>query len=306
VGSAYGRWDRPDASASGPPVATHERTRSYVFLPALNTGSSVTVVLYDRVHAQRADLAVTFANDYFTGAVGSPGADAQHNRARDMAALEQAACHAGMPPSFSGHRASWAARPGSGYGARRSDPGAAHTGAGGFPATCDFLLPAPSLHIVISPGEVGPVAGLYPYELGWQIRTLPVPPLPATNLPRSTRFLQINQAADSGVVCANDLVQSSSGEAADGALCRCTGEPDKLVLFGSKPLDRTFRGGFTVTWTSVATTTLVYVFDLDRHASAWHTTLDGGGSTLLTPTAAGVGRVAVSGAGSHTLVIVGS
>jgi hypothetical protein len=166
-------------------------------------------------------------------------------------------------------------------------------------------LPVNPLISVISPGEIGSLAGLYPHELDWQICVTTNPPLPPTNLPRFTRFLQINQAADVGVTTSNDLVQSSSGEAADATLCRCTGEPDKLVIFGAKPLDRTFRSGFTITWTSISSSTLVYTFDLARNKT-WHTTLDGGSSTLLTPTTAGVGRVAVSGTGSHTLVVTGT
>ena len=299
VGSTYGLYNDTQNGVAQPPRATHERTRSVVFLPARVTGTSATVVLYERTQAQRADLLSGY--DVYN----VQGTDTQ-SRIATMAALEQMVCQVAVAPTGTGNRVSWTVPPGSSYATGLATPEAAHPGVGGFPAHIDTLLPANALRSVEGPSEWGADAvDIFPAEVKYRVRIYPNPPLPPTSLPRSTRFLQVYQAHDAGVTAANTLVQSSAGEAADGALVRRAGEPDVVLFFGSKPLDRTFRSGFSAGWTSAATATFVYVFDLDKDKS-WTSNLDGAGAVALTPTAAGVGRVAVAGAGPHTLTLAGS
>lgn len=65
---------------------------------------------------------------------------------------------------------------------------------------------------------------------------------------------------------------------------------------------RLMQAAYTIGWTSASATTDTFLTDLDPAAS-WAYSLDGGGSTALTVSTAGIARPSFSGAGAHSIVV---
>ena len=143
---------------------------------------------------------------------------------------------------------------------------------------------------------------LTPGEINYQIEVHPdSSTFPATTTPAFNVVVTALHAYDVATTITDASISSVGGEA-QGVTVRRAGLPDVLVMFGARKGYRIHQSGYTVTYTVAMAPSTVYLCDLDPSRTNSYT-LDAGGSTPLTPTAAGVATISVSGTGSHTIVL---
>jgi hypothetical protein len=250
---------------SPPRPFLNEWTRSFLHLPSQDKRSDTTVI-YDRVNA-------------------GPVLDLDRYRTADRAMIQAAPArkqwilHMPIAPTVTADAISWSTSLGQ-------------------QAKVSTLLPAGQRRQVID--EDATWSDSYPNpeksEQKWQVRIMP-----ATDQQWDT-FLNVVQAYDAGTSLTNTLVRSTGGEA-EGALIRRGGHPDALVMFGAAPTGRVRTTGYQFQWTASASTTELYLADL-QPGRPWAVRIDGGAPRPLSTSSQGMGRITVPGAGSHTAMLV--
>lgn len=141
-------------------------------------------------------------------------------------------------------------------------------------------------------------------ELKYQFRTWGSA-WPGDTTPVFQRLFNVVSVADMSNTVASSLVQSTVGPAVDAALVTRTGQPDVLAGFGAESTSPVLRTGFVLTFNATASSTQVFLASLDPRKT-WSYTDSGGASTPITVPESGLGRLTLSGSGSHTLVVAGS
>jgi hypothetical protein len=113
-------------------------------------------------------------------------------------------------------------------------------------------------------------------------------------------FLNVLQARDNGVSLSSELIISSGNEA-EGVLLHRPNTNDTIVIFGAGHETRVHRTGFDFSFTSTTTGATIYVTDLSLEKN-WTKTVDGAGSSL-TVGSDGIGKILLTGVGTHTINI---
>jgi hypothetical protein len=241
-----------------------EWTRSFFYLPSRDKRSD-TLVVFDRVFADPVARLDRYRKADQQRITAAPG-------------LKQWIVHMPVSPIVAADGISWRT-------------------AGGQDVKVSTLLPASPRRQIIDEDATWPDTFPYPRkaEQKWQVRLMP-----PTDRQWDT-FLNVVQAWDAGTTLRNTLVRSAGGEA-EGVLVDRAGHPHALLLFGAKSTARVLTAGYTVRWSSVTTTTDLYLADLSP-AKAWKVRVDGGSAVALFVSAQGLARVTVPGTGAHTVVL---
>ncbi len=177
--------------------------------------------------------------------------------------------------------------------------------AGGQYCRVDHLLPVGFQRVVYNETTDFVSTGAVASELKYQFRIYGPTPWPADATSQSIRFLNVVSVADVSNTVASELIQSTVGELADGTHFTRTSEDDVVAIFGSEVASPVFQSGFTIAWTSVASSTSVFLCGLNPRKT-WAYTIDGGGSTPISVPESGLAKLTVSGTGLHTFVVSGS
>jgi hypothetical protein len=281
-----------------PPTFLHEWTRSLVYLPSKDR-SSDTVVIVDRVHAQDPRALGNF----------------DRYRPKDQARITSQPAvalwffHAGAKPTVDGAVATWT--PARGQIARL-------TQVTGAPATIEVqdLGDLWANERKVKPGEKVDK---------WRLRIVPT-----TQADWQMRVQVFSVADRADAFAASEAVHAGDG-VAEGVRVTRPGHPDTVLIFGARrgePLPSPVRvgntlqseptfaatlragrfigsAGYTATWSSMSAETELLLFDLPGTVP-FDAAIDGGSPTRITPSAGGVVRLSVRGAGQHTLRLTSS
>ncbi len=271
-----------------PPRFLHEWTRSLLYLPSADAQHD-TIVVFDRVNAEDPKSLVKL--DRYSSS--------DLSRINGAPARKQWILHAPVTPTLTTGGFTWQT-------------------SGGQTVRVATLLPVNPTRTIYSDSGLNLSGTIRSSELRYQIRLAPQADQ------RWDTFLNVIQAYSGSPSLTNALVSSTNG-AAQGALIRRPNHPDVLALFDaaqgpdlpaskvvssylqvdSTLLDRLntnrlFSSGYTVTWSAAASSTTVFLADLDP-ATQWFAAVDGQPEAALAVSPQGLARRTVSGAGSHTL-----
>lgn len=293
-------------------IAVHEWTRGLLYVP----GTTETILVMDRANvtdlldASKYPQTTAAHPDYYGFSTGLSLASAN----KKMFVL-----HTPVSPTIAGNDISW-------------------TSPLGQSVKWTSLLPVSSTKAIFNESTMSqglgncstiygcpawaPNGNMFANVLKWHVKVSP------TVSQQFDPFLNVVQVGAAGVVT---LKQDNGGV---GAHVTRPGQEDLLAIFNGQqganltltPYDLTahntalatvrYRGiGYTIGWTAVASTTLVFLEDLDPNV-AWTINKDGAGagallSCTMTPqteclTANGEYRTTIAAAGAHTIVLVGS
>ena len=247
-----------------PATFLHEWTRSLLYLPSADKHSD-TIVIFDRTNADNPKNV----------------ARVERYRASDLARIQGAPSnkqwiiHSPVVPTLTADAISWST-------------------AGGQRVRVNTLLPAAQNRTVVDEKTAWTVNGtILDEERKFQTRITP------QSEQRWDTFLNVVQAYDAGTSLSNTTVRSTGGEA-EGAVVARGGHNDTLVLFSANTFERVLTTGYTLNWTANTPRTEAYFLDL-APAATWSVVVDGGVSVPVTVSEQGVGRVALTGVGPHTL-----
>jgi hypothetical protein len=163
----------------------------------------------------------------------------------------------------------------------------------------------------------GSLVSAYVPERRWQVRVWPGSnPWPADTSTHWYTFLNVLFATDvsGGPTVSATTVQDGGGSTAAGPLIHRSSLNDTLLLFSQVASSGTFPGttfnrvltaGYTAAWTSTTASTDIILFDLSTSKN-WSYVLDGGSSTPLSVSSAGVAQLSASGVAAHTLTLTAS
>jgi hypothetical protein len=266
-----------------------EWTRSLLYLPGQDKHSD-TVIIYDRTNSQNPLNLTGGVTRYYIDVA---------NAITAAPALKQWVFHMPVRPTLTPQSISWVSP-------------------GGQNASISTLLPVNQNRFVYDESllDIWTVAA----EKKWQVRIVP------TTEQQWDTFLNVAQVYDTGVICNNSVVRSTSGEAAEGTLVQRSNHKDVLALFGAAqgpvipptPLkDATYcaynpkminliaacgvlHSGYTVSWTSATNGTDLYLLNLDP-SKQWSANVDGSAAVSVNVSSQGVGRMSVPGTGAHQL-----
>ena len=290
ISGTTGGQKAPEGSYDPPPTFLSEWTRSLVYLPSRDAHSD-TIVVFDRTNALNPRALPKFTR-YRTR---SPD---EQTAILEMPAMKQWIIQSPVEPTLAPGGLSW------------STPG-------GQSVAVDTLLPSAQRRLVYNETELWTETAVRAAERKWQTRIVP-----AVEQAWDT-FLNVVQVFDSGTGRSNVLVRSTNGDA-EGALVRRAGHSDTLLVFNATPgptlssvsigpiltfdaateqtLSRVgIRGtAYDLRWTSTTPQTDLLLFDLAP--GAWQVVVDGN-SASVSVSDQGVGRLAVPGAGEHSIQV---
>ncbi len=291
AGTTGGSWYSP--GWWNPPARfLHEWTRSLFYLPSTDKRSD-TIIVFDRTNAQRPqDLQ---AYDGYNST--------DRSRIEGASQLKEWILHAPVSPNLTSGNISW------------NTPG-------GQQVRVSTLLPASQQRSVYDEHSVYMPGFINDSEKRYQVRIQP-----STTRQWDT-FLNVVQVSSGSPTLSSSLLRSAGGEA-EGVLVQRGGHNDVVAMFGAvqgpnlsfpsmdsnwklkyddPPLfdqlkaTRLLRAGYSLTFNAGTSTTDCYLIDLDP-ARAWRIKVDNGTETTLTVSAQGVGRLTISGSGTHTLTL---
>lgn len=305
AGSTWGNFYIPSDNAGPmPPVFLHEWTRSIFYLPSPDRSSDV-IVVFDRTDADDPEALPTGITRYRGGGTFKTDGYPYNERIRitetylfndNLTAsvpLKQWIIHSPVSPTLNTGSFTW--------------------NTAGNPTSqavrVDHILPASVTRTVINEfTDLWPNLGTEPNQLNrvaqdtekkYQTRIVPSV---EQQWDVFLNVISVRNASVSGTNITSALVQSTSGAEVSGAMIGRSGLPDTLVLFSAEPYagNRVLARSFTVGWTAVGSSTVVYQMDLasDR---PWTYSVDSGQEQSLTISSAGVASLTVSGSGSHTI-----
>ena len=272
-----------------PPTYLHEWTRSVLYLPSSNRAFD-TIVIFDRSHAEDPRGLAAFPR--------YSAADRQTISAHS--GIRQWLLHAPVRPNIDGDRIAWDVR-------------------SGDLSELTMLLPRDRDTTAIDETQLWTTASMQAGQRKWMIRIVP------DEERKWLTFLNVLNVHDRSRSATAELVTSTTAEDVQGALVHREGQNDVVALFNAEPgpslnagnssrgayeaaTQSTLQGvrlkhkGFTVQWTSATNATDVFVADLDP-GRTWQYRVDGGPSTGLSLSEAGLGRFVVSGSRTHTLIV---
>lgn len=286
VGVTGGQWGW-NGYYDPPPTFLHEWTRSVLYLPSAE-GRCDTVIVFDRVNAKDPKKLPKLDRYRKTKAA-----------IEAAPALKQWVIHMPVKPVLAPEAITW------------STPN-------GQNVRVSTLLPAKQVKVTYDEKKIGIPGYHHKREEKWQARLWP------EEEKQWDTFLNVVQVYDDGVKPHNTVVRSAGGEA-EGVLVRREAHPEVLVMFGAAPgpelpgvqlresrsrydpktaeilkTVRLRKEGYTVGWTTQADGTDVFLMDLDPDRQ-WKAVADGGAERVLEVSPQGVARLAVPGAGAHTL-----
>jgi hypothetical protein len=290
IAGTNGGQAAPSGAFVAPATYLHEWTRSILYLPSIDKRSD-TIVVHDRTHAEDSRTLANFSG-YDSGA---------QQAIRSAPARKQWVIHSPVRPTESTGILSWQTQ-------------------GGQQVRVNTLLPLQRRQVVNNEAAIWGVYldyEVHATERKWQARVMP------TVDKDWDTFLNVVQVYDSGASMSNSLVRSPGGES-EGVLVRRAGHPDALLMFNARPGARVpsanpynpsvqtilknahfHTAGFTVGWTSSASTTEVYLPDLSP-ARKWRVKVDGQAETNLAVSSQGLGRLTVNGTGVHQIQVIAS
>lgn len=290
AGTTGGSWYSP--GWWNPPARfLHEWTRSLFYLPSTDKKSD-TIVVFDRTNAQ--DPKSLQAYDGYNST--------DRARIEGASALKEWTIHAPVSPNLASGSISW------------STPG-------GQQVVVTTLLPSSQQRSVYNESQSYMPGYINDSEKRYHVRIRP------GSANQWDTFLNVIQASSGSPALSNSLLRSAGGEA-EGVLVRRGGHNDAVVMFGAvrgpnlpfPSMDSSFklqwnnglfdqlaatrllRGSYTLSFNAGTSTTDCFLLDLDP-AKSWKIKIDSGAETALTVTAQGIGRVSVSGSGTHTLTV---
>jgi PKD repeat protein len=272
-----------------PPRFLHEWTRSTLYLPSTDAQHD-TIVIFDRVNAE--DPKTLAKLDRYTSS--------DLARINGAPALKQWILHTPVSPDLSAEAIAWQT-------------------SGGQQVRVSTLLPADQTRQVYDESSMGLKGTISASERKFQVRVRPSVDR------RWDTFLNVLQVSN-GAALGNSLVASTNG-AAQGVLVRRPQHDDVLAMFNATQgpdlpatktsggylvvdttlaerlnANRLLRSGFTVTWGAQAARTQLLLCDLDP-GTQWMAAVDGAAESAVPVSAAGLGRLAVAGTGSHTVIL---
>jgi hypothetical protein len=268
VGTTSGQYyDQPYWDP--PPTFLHEWTRSIFYLPSADNKSD-TIIVFDRVDADN-PMNLPKLDRYRQG---------DRNAITSAAGLKQWIIHTPVVPTLTNDAIAW-------------------TTDGGQQVRVSTLQPLNQTRTIYDEKELWPNPPYWNFqesEKKYQVRIVP------TTEQRWDTFLNVVQVSDPGTDLANVGVRSAGGEAS-GVLVRRGGLADTLVMFGAQQGTRLLSTGYNVTWTAGATSTDLYLMDLDP-TKTWSIRVNGGPAVSLTVTPEGIGRVTINGTGQQSLQLI--
>ena len=306
AGTTWGNYYGP-TYYQRPPEFCHEWTRSVFYLPSPDRRSD-TIVVFDRTLASNPNRLPSFEGSPAEGvqgyrATGGNGgiSDRQRivgNPLPATPALKQWIFHCPTEPAVDAGGLSWKTAGGQRVRVRTFLP------VDGVKTVYDeAALWSPPLCPVEQKG-----AGLPDRERKWQFRVSPRQPWPSDNRPAWDVFLNVIHVQEADGGADSSPVRSADGEAA-GVVVHRPGLDDVVVIFSATPSTRAAgktdfrrvrRAGYSVSWESVAETTVVYLFDLDP-SRKWSCSRPGGRKVTIPVSDQGKGQLLVRAGGRHVL-----
>ena len=271
-----------------PPTYLHEWTRSLLYLPGANRISD-TIVVFDRSHAEHPrDL--PHLQRYSA---------ADRQTISQSRSLREWILHMPVRPTISANTISWDVP-------------------SGDRVRVSLLLPRQHLVTPLDESDLWAKTAIRPEQRKWQVRVTP------ESEQTWMTFLNVIDVAAPGATSTAQLV-ASTGDDVQGTLIRRQGDSDVVAVFNAAagpalralpsgngyydPAQLTVirearlrRTGFTIQWASASQRTEVFVADLEPTRS-WQYRLDSGPALPIALSDGGLGRLTVTGARSHTLVV---
>ncbi|MBI3321452.1 MAG: hypothetical protein HYZ91_04200, partial [Candidatus Omnitrophica bacterium] len=266
-----GYWDPP-------PIFVHEWTRSLLYLPSTDKQSSV-IIVFDRVNATPPTRL-----DRYT--------PAHQSAIQNAPSVKQWILHTPVAPTLTSGEIAWDT-------------------SNGQHVRVATLLPTQQQKQLYDERQLWMGNYVTDAEKKFQVRLWP-----STQRQWDT-FLNVIKVYDT-TASQTTLVRSEAGTA-EGVLLARAGQADAMALFNATQSPnltvapdvnvnsqlktvRLLATGYRVGWTAGATSTDLYLCDLDP-SKGWEILVDGGVPSTLAVSRQGIGRLSVSGAGAHTLEV---